>query len=133
MIVDASAIVAIIAGEVGHERLSNAIDIAPLRCTTPIAVYEVVAAIRRINSITVEDAARIVRVFLTEAGVDVAPLGPDTAWLALDAFARYGKGRGHPAQLNMGDCFAYAAAREAGVPLLFVGDDFGKTDIAGAL
>lgn len=54
----------------------------------------------------------------------------DTATLVLDAFDRYGKGRGHPARLNMGDCFAYAMARQRGVPLLFKGDDFGQTDIA---
>lgn len=44
--------------------------------------------------------------------------------------ARYGKGRGHPAQLNFGDCFSYACARAAGVPLLYVGTDFAKTDLA---
>lgn len=48
------------------------------------------------------------------------------------AFARYGKGRGHPAQLNMGDCFAYVAARAHDMPLLFKGDGFSKTDIEPA-
>ncbi len=50
--------------------------------------------------------------------------------LALDAHARYGKGRRHAAQLNMGDCFSYAAARELGVPLPYEGDDFSRTDLA---
>jgi ribonuclease VapC len=48
------------------------------------------------------------------------------------AFARYGKGRGHPAQLNMGDCFAYAVAKTHGAILLFKGEDFGQTDIRSA-
>lgn len=52
---------------------------------------------------------------------------------AISAFTRFGKGRGHPAQLNMGDCFAYACARTHNVPLLFVGDDFSRTDIPSAL
>jgi hypothetical protein len=51
---------------------------------------------------------------------------------ALSAFARYGKGRGHPAQLNLGDCFAYAAAKNHRRALLFKGDDFDKTDIRSA-
>ena len=54
------------------------------------------------------------------------------AGAALDAFSRYGKGRGHPAQLNMGDCFAYAVAKTYRTALLFKGDDFSKTDIRSA-
>lgn len=48
----------------------------------------------------------------------------------MDAFSRYGKGRGHPAQLNFGDCVAYALAKAADVPLLYVGKDFAQTDLA---
>ena len=55
------------------------------------------------------------------------PITDEIGRAALDAFDRYGKGRGHPAQLNMGDCFAYGAAMTLGVPLLFKGDDFAKT------
>lgn len=51
---------------------------------------------------------------------------------ALAAFSQYGKGRGHPAQLNLGDCFAYAVARNHRTPLLFKGEDFDKTDIPSA-
>jgi ribonuclease VapC len=63
----------------------------------------------------------------------VVPLTDEIGRVALDAFDRYGKGRGHPAQLNMGDCFAYACARVEGAPLLYKGDDFGRTDILAAL
>ena len=59
------------------------------------------------------------------------PVPPDAARAAIGAWARFGKGR-HPAALNFGDCFAYACARLGGQPLLFKGDDFGRTDIAVA-
>jgi ribonuclease VapC len=52
---------------------------------------------------------------------------------AVDAFERFGKGRGHPAKLNFGDCMAYAVARHYGVPLLYKGDDFSQTDITAVL
>lgn len=55
---------------------------------------------------------------------------PEIGELAISAMARYGKGRGHPAQLNFGDCFSYACAKAAGVPLLYVGSDFARTDLA---
>jgi ribonuclease VapC len=52
---------------------------------------------------------------------------------AVSAFSRYGKGRGHPARLNLADCLVYAAAMSVGAPLLFIGDDFTRTDIASVL
>ncbi len=74
-------------------------------------------------------ARREVDNFLRLAHVGIIAIGPDEMARALDAFNRFGKGR-HPAQLNMGDCFAYACAKTHGVPLLFKGDDFSQTDIA---
>ena len=55
------------------------------------------------------------------------------SWLAADAFLRYGKGRGHRAQLNFGDCLSYAVAKQLDAPLLYKGDDFIHTDIKSAL
>ena len=78
---------------------------------------------------SVEESRTDVMDFLAAARVALGPVVIDQATLALSTFARYGKGRGHPAQLNMGDCFAYAVAREYGVGMLFKGDDFSKTDI----
>jgi ribonuclease VapC len=73
------------------------------------------------------------RAFLDEiimnAGIQITPVTPTQARLAVDAFAKYGKGQGHPAQLNFGDCFAYALAKESDRPLLFKGEDFAKTDL----
>lgn len=67
--------------------------------------------------------------FLKVAGIRLVAVPPDAADWALDPFARYGKGTGHPARLNMGDCFAYAMAVIHDAPLLFKGDDFALTDI----
>lgn len=62
-------------------------------------------------------------------GIEIAPFSAVHAISAREAYARFGKGSGHPAQLNFGDCFAYALAKETGKPLLFKGEDFAKTDI----
>jgi ribonuclease VapC len=66
--------------------------------------------------------------FLAKNEVTTVPFGDDHRRLATAAFVRYGKGR-HPAALNYGDCMSYATARIAGTPLLYVGDDFAKTDL----
>lgn len=71
--------------------------------------------------------------FLGLARVAVVAIEPSAAHGALDAFARYGKGTQHPAQLNLGDCFAYAQAKSLGAALLFKGDDFSMTDIPAAV
>lgn len=68
--------------------------------------------------------------FLEEIEVVVTPFDEAQARLAAVAFQRFGKGQGHPAQLNMGDCAAYALAKSLNEPLLFVGNDFSKTDVA---
>ncbi len=68
--------------------------------------------------------------FLDVTGTSLVAVAAADGDTALAAFARYGKGRGHPAQLNLGDCFAYAMAKNHGLPLLFKGDDFDQTDIA---
>jgi ribonuclease VapC len=70
--------------------------------------------------------------FLSAARIKVEPVDPVVAHLALEAFDRYGKGTGHPARLNLGDCFIYAHAKAAGGALLYKGQDFSKTDIESA-
>ncbi len=100
--------------------------------TTPVAVYEAVLGVSRKRQWSVAEAEAHVRDFLEAAGVSVQPIQPETAHVALEAFARYGKGRGHPARLNLGDCFIYAQAKAGGASLLYKGDDFSKTDIESA-
>ena len=73
------------------------------------------------------------KILLREASVEVVAVMPELAWSALDAYRRFGLGIGKPACLNLGDCFAYALAKELNEPLLYKGDDFSKTDIRSAL
>jgi ribonuclease VapC len=132
MFVDASAIVAILTREPGYEFLVTALEAARAPQTSPIAIFEAVLGVRRKRYCAVAEAQEDVAAFLKAAAVTLVPVGLDEAYGALDAFARFGKWTGHPAQLNMGDCFAYAAARGAGVALLYTGDDLGMTDARGA-
>lgn len=129
MFLDASAIVAMLADEDERtaflERLSREND--PI--TSPMAVFEAVLAIARRKGLEPRDVEEAVGRFLTASNVRLVSIGAPEQASAIDAHARFGKGRGHPAQLNMGDCFAYACARTNGRPLLFKGDDFGYTDI----
>jgi ribonuclease VapC len=69
---------------------------------------------------------------MTEASIDIMALDATHAFLAVQTFATYGKGRGHPAQLNLADCLSYACAKSRGVPILYKGDDFAQIDIAGS-
>lgn len=74
-------------------------------------------------------ATREVRTLITELGIAILPVEADQAAIAHEAFLKYGKGKGHPAQLNFGDLFSYALAKARNVPLLFKGNDFAATDI----
>lgn len=130
MFVDASALTAVIAREKGHEELLARLEAAPLRLTSPIGVFETVAAVARIFAISPADARPVVLDAIDALGVVVREVPAEIVDAAQDAFERYGKGQGHPAQLNMGDCFAYACARHWDMPLLYKGDDFAQTDMA---
>jgi ribonuclease VapC len=132
MFVDASALVAILTRESEADLLADLLEQAGAPITSPIAIFEAVLAICRKRHASVEEAEADVREFLRLAGVRTVPISEDEATAALGAFSRYGKGRGHPAQLNLGDCFAYAVARNHRTTLLFTGDDFGRTDIQSA-
>ena len=127
--VDASAIVAILTVEPESPALVSALEASETRRTSALAVFEAVLAICRKRSMTVETASESVADFLTTAEIVVEPIEDLHANLALAAHERYGKGRGHPAGLNMGDCFAYAMAKSLGAALLCKGDDFVHTDI----
>ena len=129
MFVDSSAIVAILTAEEDADRLADRIVAAEAPVTSAVAIFEAALGICRKHHATVEEARDDVRAFLDAAGIEVATIAEAEAGAALLAFSRYGKGRGHPAQLNMGDCFAYAVARTRDVPLLYKGNDFSHTDI----
>lgn len=70
---------------------------------------------------------------MARTGIVIEPVTHDQVVIAREAFGRYGKGGGHPAKLNFGNCFAYALARFYDEPLLFIGSDFAATDIESAL
>lgn len=139
MFVDASAIVAILAREAGAEALIERIDnaAAPL-LTSPVALVEATLGLARAKSgantgrlepATIRAALDVVEAFVAANAIEVASLGAETALGAVEAAATWGKLVGHPAALNLGDCFAYACAREHGVSLLYKGDDFARTDL----
>ena len=125
MILDTSAIVAIVMREPGHEALVAKLRAAGiLGIGTPTLTETGMVLSARLG---VEPQALLDR-FLRDFGVVPVPFG-ELHWReALDAFRRFGKGR-HPAALNFGDCLSYAAAKVANHPLLFVGNDFARTDI----
>lgn len=132
MFVDASAIVAILTREADADELADALDTARSPITSAIAVFEATLGVCRKRHASVAEAQEDVSDFLKTAGVQTVSITSKEAEVALDAFSRYGKGRGHPAQLNLGDCFAYAVAKTYRTPLLFKGEDFTKTDIPSA-
>jgi ribonuclease VapC len=128
---DASALVAMIAGEPDADDLADRLEADPVRLISAIATWETVAGLCRSFAISPDRArARTLR-FAGEAGLDIVGIGAEEARLATEAYARFGKGR-HPAALNMGDCFAYACARANAARLLFKGNDFSQTDIPAA-
>jgi ribonuclease VapC len=129
LILDTSAVLAIVHREEGHLRLSEAILGADLvGAGTPTLAETGIVLESRFPG----QGRTMLERFLDEAHVEEIPFG-ELHWLvALEAFERFGKGR-HPARLNLGDCFGYASAKVAGDTLLYVGDDFAKTDIPPAI
>ncbi len=130
MFIDASALLAILWQEPEADGLANAIERAPNCCTSPLAIFETIASMMRERTIPRAVAEEHLRAVLSAARIEVVPITDEIGRAAFDAFDRYGKERGHPAQLNMGDCFAYACAKTLHLPLLYKGDDFRRTDLA---
>jgi ribonuclease VapC len=125
MIIDTSAIVALLVKEPGFEELLDKLANDPnpaVNATTLTEAGIVMSA--RIG----DDARGLLARFVQEGGIEILPFGDAHYSAAVDAWLRYGKGR-HPASLNFGDCLAYAAAALSGEPLLCVGNDFARTDL----
>ena len=129
---DASALIAIIAGEAEADRFSNALEAEAVRLCSALSVWETVAGLCRSYMFSVPSARDHVGRFLEAADIKFVPIGEKEFEVAADAYAQFGKGR-HPASLNMGDCYAYACAKVHGAKLLFKGDDFAKTDAIRAM
>jgi len=128
MIVDTSALIAIVFKEPGHEELIHKMSEADsLGIGTPTLAETGIVLSARLQGGGRTILARLCQ----ELGLVQIPFG-DAHWReAVDAYERFGRGR-HAARLNFGDCLSYATAKLAGQPLLYVGDDFSKTDIEKA-
>jgi ribonuclease VapC len=128
MVVDTSALVAALSEETERDRVNAALaDCA----TSVMSAANYLECSIVLASRFGDDGVHDLRLYLHEAGIEIVPVDRDQADAALDAWQRYGKGR-HGAGLNFGDCFAYALASLRGARLLFVGDDFTRTDAAAA-
>ncbi len=125
MIIDSSAIVAILFQEAGYEKLAQKIvDASDVGIGTATLVETGIVLSARLG----KDARPLLTRFLAETGISAISLQEIHFGLAVGAWLKYGKGR-HPAALNFGDCLSYAVAKAARVPLLCVGEDFPQTDI----
>jgi ribonuclease VapC len=130
MIVDSPAIIAAISRESDGPRFQEAMLRAPALAISAVTVLETRMVLHaRVGA----EAVREFDEMLDHSGISVIPFDATMADAAFDAFRRFGKGQGHPAQLNIVDCAAYALAKLRGEPLLFKGTDFDKTDIAAAV
>lgn len=125
--VDASALVAIIRGEPDAFGLEARLNEHDSRLTSGLAMWEAARALGRF--VDIHDAHDEIVRFCDRLAISVVPIDTAEAARAVTAHARFGKGTGHPAQLNMGDCFAYACARTNQASLLYKGDDFLQTDL----
>ncbi|GAB3812511.1 type II toxin-antitoxin system VapC family toxin [Tessaracoccus terricola] len=128
MIVDTSALMSVILGEPDAEHLLSLMSGANELAVSAATLVEagIVAEAKGGH-----EAADDLQALLADLECSVVPLDQEQSLAALEAWRRFGKGR-HPAALNLGDCFAYAAAKVAGRPLLYKGQDFSQTDIAAA-
>jgi|SRR5579863_1439402 len=131
MVLDSSAIVAIHLKEPGYERLLKAIDAAVDQSEVLIVgVPTVLETAMVLTARLGKDARPILFAFLRGVEAELVAFNHEHLDAAVTAFLRFGRGR-HPAALNFGDCMAYTVASVAGMPLLFTGDDFARTDVAG--
>lgn len=130
MIVDTSAIVAILRDEPDAESFANAIEVARVRRVSAVSYVEAAAVLDGSRDPV---ASRKFDDFFREAAFIVEAVDADQARIAREAYRDFGKGSGHPAHLNFGDCFAYALAKAKGEPILFKGQDFKHTDLTSML
>ena len=127
--VDTSALMAVVLREPEREAMLALLSAAEGPLISAGTMIEVrMVCLRRGGKLLVSEA----EVLIGSLGIETVPTGEAEVAVASIAFARYGKGGGHPAQLNFGDLFSYALAKARGIPLLFKGNDFAATDIVPA-
>jgi ribonuclease VapC len=130
MALDTPAVIAAIANEPESARYQTAMLSSEELLISSVAVLEAkIVLFARLGP----NAVDLFNELLEKAGIAIVPFDDEMAKVAFDAFRRFGKGQGHPAQLNIVDCAVYALAKVRSEPLLFKGDDFARTDISSAL
>jgi len=127
---DASAMVAMMTGEPGASAIEERFGAADQILCSAISLWETARAVARIRTIPIPLASSEIESFVADFAIRLVPIGATEGRAAVEAYHRYGKGTGHPAKLNMGDCFAYACAKTNAATLLYKGDDFLHTDLA---
>jgi ribonuclease VapC len=130
MIIDASALIAILRDEPDASLYARAIEEATRRRVSAVNFVEAAIVIDGSRDPV---ASRRFDELSAVAELIVEPVTREQAQLAREAYRDFGKGSGHPARLNFGDCFSYALAKVTSEPLLFKGEDFAKTDLQSAL
>lgn len=126
MVIDSSSLIAILLGEPNAPALAKALTTDPKRLMSAFTAFETAVVIEARKG---PAGGREFDLLVHRTLVAIVPMTADHFKLAREAYAKYGKGR-HPAGLNLGDCCSYALAKYSGEPLLFVGEDFSKSDIA---
>lgn len=130
MIVDTSAVISVLAQEPDAMRFREALDTYPVRRMSAGTYLEVCVVCFRRQSPAL---SRLFDELLEQMEIAIEPVTFEQVRIAREAYRYYGKGSGHRAQLNYGDCFSYALARDKREPILFKGDDFSYTDLRSAV
>jgi ribonuclease VapC len=130
MVIDGSAIVAFLRGDAHAERIEALLDDSPACHISAVTMVECRALLLARFG---EEMLREFEKLVERAGIIIRPFDRVQSALAFNAYRRFGRGCGHPAQLSLTDCAAYALARSLDVPLLYTGQDFALTDVEPAL
>ena len=130
MIIDSSALIAILQQEHDAHIYAQALDRAKLlRLSSTTYLEAAMVHSSRFGAEALSELDELV----ARIGIEIVPFSSQAAQVAALAFLKYGKGQGHPAQLNFGDCMSYATSKVEAMPLLFKGDDFRLTDVVCAI
>jgi ribonuclease VapC len=130
IVIDTSALIAVLQNEPDAETLKSVIENADRRVVSAVSLLETGIVMRARHG---QQAIQVLADMLEDAGIEVAPFDHVQASIAISAFDQYGKGLNPLARLNFGDCAAFALAKHLDAPLLFKGEDFAATDIQPAL
>lgn len=129
MILDASAVLAMLRREPGYEAFASVTGKAEVCRLSAATFVEIsIVALSQLG----DTGSQLLDEFVREVGIRIEQVTEEQAYVARRAWAEYGKGR-HPARLNFGDCFSYALAKSLNEPLLFKGSDFSQTDVEPAI